>query len=115
MAATYDTSSVTTLFDQATQAFGEALKGGVKFQEQVAGYWTDAFKNVPTGEFQRKSRVFLGDAVPAAQKNVEEYIKVVDSNYKRSVELLKKACEATSPATAADLQAKAQGVFEAAV
>ena len=115
MAATCETSSATTFFDQATQAFGEALKGGVKFQEQVAGYWTDALKTVPTNEFQKKSRVFLGDAVPAAQKNVEEYVKVVDANYKRNVELLKKACEATSPVTAADLQAKAQGLFEAAV
>ena len=114
MAATMETSSVTTFFDQATTAFGEALKGGVKLQEQVAGYWTDALKAVPTADFQKKSR-FLGDAVPTAQKNVEEYVKVVDANYKRSVALLKKACEGTSPVTPADLQAKAQGLFEAAV
>ena len=80
MAATCETSSVTTFFDQATSAFGEALKGGVKFQEQVAGYWT-----------------------------------VVDANYKRSVDLLKKACEGTSAVNPADLQAKTQSLFEAAV
>lgn len=107
---------LTGLFDQAVQTFGETLKAGVKVQEQIAGYWSDALgKNCPAGDFQKKARTFFTDAVPAAQKNAEELLRLLEQNYKRSVDLLKKAFEPGSVATAGDMQAKVHALWEESV
>jgi hypothetical protein len=65
-----------------------------------------------TSDFQKKSRAFFTDAIPAAQKNAEECLRLVEQNYRRSVELLKKAFEPGNVAVAGDLQAKLQGLGE---
>ena len=109
-------TQLTGLFDQAVQNFGEALKAGVKAQEQIANWWTDALnKAVPATEFQKRSRTLASEVIPTAQKNAEEIVKLIEQNYKRSVDLLRKAFDSTGAANAGDLQAKAQGLWEASV
>ena len=106
----------TGLVDQAVQTFGETLKAGVKVQEQVAAYWSEALgKNCPAGEFQRKAKTFFTDAVPAAQRNAEELLRLLEQNYKRSVDLLKKAFEPGNVTAAGDAQAKVQALWEQSV
>lgn len=109
------TEAVTGLFDQAVQTFGEALRAGVKAQEQIAGFWSEALRMSPNQDYQRKARTFLSDAVPAAQKSTEELLRTIDANYRRSVELLKKACDSGNVATAADMQSRAQNLWETSV
>ena len=103
------------VFDQALQTYGEALKAGVKVQEQFAGYFADAFgKFVPTSEYQKKAKIFI-DAAPAVQKNAEELLRLLEQNYRRSVELLKKACDAGTAAAAGDYQARLQALWESSL
>jgi hypothetical protein len=105
--------NVTGLFDQAMEAFGESFKAGVKMQEDVAKWWTDTLEQTgPAQDWQRRSRAILNDAIPAAQKNSEEWLKVLDENYSRSVELLKKAFTADGVSNPADLQAKIKDLWE---
>lgn len=107
---------LTGLFDQAVSTFGETLKAGIKAQEQIAAYWSDALgKSGATGEFQKKSRAFFTDAMPAAQKNAEEWLRLLEQNYRRSMDLLRKACEPGSVAAAGDFQAKAHALWEQSV
>src|SRR5690349_17590212 len=84
MAATATKSdSVSGLFDQAVSTFGDALKAGVKIQEEVGKWWSDALEQAgPVTEWQKKSRAIFGDAIPTAQKNTEEWLKLVEQNYK---------------------------------
>jgi hypothetical protein len=106
----------TNLFDQAVQTFGETLKAAVKGQEQIAGYWSDVLTKAGTGsDFQKKSRTFFADAIPAAQKNAEEWLRLVEQNYRRSIELLKKAYEAGNVAASGDVQSKLQNLWEQSV
>ena len=104
------------LFDQAVQTFGETLKAAVKGQEQIVNYWSDVLtKTGANTDFQKKSRAFFNDAMPAAQKNAEEWVKLLEHNYRRSIELLKKACEPANVHVAGDVQAKLQGLWEQSV
>jgi hypothetical protein len=109
-------SPYTSLFDQAFQTYGETLKAAVKGQEQVANYWTDVLSKAgANSDFQKKSRAFFNDAIPAAQKNAEEWVRMLEQNYRRSIDLLKKACEPANAAVAGDFQAKLQGLWEQSV
>jgi hypothetical protein len=109
---TIDTN-FTGIFDQASQAFNETFRAGVKMQEDVAKWWTDTLENAgPAQEWQRRSRAILNDAIPAAQKNAEEWLKVLDENYNRTVELLKEAFTSDGVSNPADLQAKVKDLWE---
>ena len=99
-------------FDEAVESFNDAVKAGVKVQEEIGKWWSDALEQRnPTDEWQRRSKAMLGQAIPAVQKNAEEWLKLIDQNYKRSLTLLKKAWE-TEPADAASARARTQQIWE---
>lgn len=107
---------MTTLFDQAVQSFGEAMKAGVKIQEDITKWWSDVLdQNTAVQEFQKRSRAIVSEAIPAAQKNAEDWMKLVEQNYKRSMDLLKKAFDSEQSAAAADVRAKTQELWEASL
>jgi len=113
---TVKTERMSSLFDQAIGTFGDALKSGVKIQEEVAKFWTDALdEGGPAYEWQRRSRVAVGEAIPAAQKNAEQWLKLVESNYQKSLELLKKAFSADGNGSPKDAQAKTRELWEASL
>lgn len=115
MPATLETP-LTGLFDQAARSFGEALQAGVKAQEQLVGYWTDAVgKASPVADYQEKARAAFTGSLPVAQKSTEEYLRLVDANYRKGIEALKKACDGGCGTTPAEFQAKTRALFEAAV
>jgi hypothetical protein len=85
-------SDVTQVLDSALGAFGDALKAGVKAQEEMLKCWSGAAENVnPLADWQKRTRQFFDESVPAAQKHAEDWMKIVEQNYRRSVDLLKKA------------------------
>ena len=112
MAAATATKDIASgLFDQAVATFGDALKAGVKIQEEVGKWWSDALDQAgPVTEWQKKSRALVSEAIPAAQKNAEEWLKLVDQNYKRSMALLKKAFDTSGDPT--EVRAKTQQLWE---
>lgn len=83
-----------SVFDRGMQNLGDAVKVGVKLQEDAAKWWADAIEKTPAQEWQKKGRSVLADAIPVAQKNAEDLVKVIEENYRRSVDLMKKACSA---------------------
>jgi vacuolar-type H+-ATPase catalytic subunit A/Vma1 len=102
---------VTGLFDQAIQTFGDALKAGVKVHEELGKFWTEAIdQSAPVNEWQKRARTVVHDAIPAAQRNAEEWIKLVEANYRRSMNLLKKAFD--SEQDTSDLRIKTQKLWE---
>jgi polyhydroxyalkanoate synthesis regulator protein len=96
-------ANVTDMFDSALRAYGDAMKAGVKMQEDVAKWWAGALENGgPIQDWQKRSRAILTETVPAAQKNAEEWLRLVEQNYRRSVELLKKAMQQAQSVYGAD-------------
>jgi len=117
MATATATDKVSSMFDQAVQTFGDALKAGVKVQEQVTGWWTDALDQMSGGnDWQKKQRSILNDVIPAAQRSTEEWLKLVEQSYQRSVDMMKKAFTAQSAgASAQEAQAKAVEVWQSSL
>jgi len=85
-------SDVMQVLDSALGAFGDALKAGVKAQEEMLKCWSGAAENVnPLADWQKRSRQFFDEGIPAAQKHAEDWLKIIEQNYRRSIDLLKKA------------------------
>ena len=103
-------------FDEAVATFNDAVKVGVKAQEEIGRWWSDALAQAGGGgeQWQKQSKAVFADAIPAAQKNAEEWLKLLDQNYKRSLALFKKAWE-VQPADAAEMRAKSQQLWEASL
>src|SRR5271166_1412924 len=88
-------SDVLQFLDGALGAFGDALKAGVKAQEEMVKWWSGAAEGAaPLGDWQKRSRQFFDEGVPAAQKQAEDWMRLVEQNYRRSIDLLKKAVDA---------------------
>ena len=103
------------MFDDAISTFNDAIRSGVKLQEEVGKWWSDALEqNNPLDDLQKKSKAVLSEAIPAAQKNAEEWLKLIEENHKRSLALLKKACE-TETTDPARIRAKTQELWESSL
>ncbi|HUB25704.1 MAG TPA: hypothetical protein VL992_09780 [Tepidisphaeraceae bacterium] len=104
---------VAEILDSAASAFSDAMKAGVKAQEEVVKWWTGALDGgCQVGDFQKRGRQFLDEAVPAAQKQAQDWMKVLDSNSRRSVDLLRKALNAENDGVAAGLTDAARKLWE---
>jgi len=109
-------SDVMQVLDSAMGAFGDALKTGVKAQEEMLKWCTSTVDNTnPLGEWQKRARQFFDDGVPAVQKQAEEWLKLVDQNYRRSVDLLKKAVDSEHGGTLDNIHEKLRNLWEESV
>jgi hypothetical protein len=109
--ATQTQPNVGHLFDQAFQAFNETLRSGVKIQEDVGRWWTDAFDQaLPKNDWQKKTTTLVGEVIPVAQRSAEEWLKVLEANYRRTTVLLKNAFD-VEPAETADLRARTEQLW----
>ena len=108
-------SEAANVFEQAVQTFGDAIKAGVKIQEDVARWWTDVFDQAGAMQaWQKRSRAIVNEAIPAVQKSAEEWLRVLEQNYRRSIELLKMAMEA-DPNAGSEVRTRNQELWEASL
>ena len=107
------TKPVTDLYEQAMKNYEQALKAGLKMQEESARMWT-GFLNQGTSpqDWQKKARTMADEIVPPAQKAVDDGLKVIEQNSKTSVELLKKAVAAAQATSVQDAQARLLSFWE---
>jgi len=101
-------------FDQAARSFGDALQAGIRVQDEWSKWWSDAVDQAgPVCNWQKRSSSLLNGVLPTAQKNAEEWIKAVDRNYRKSMDLLKKAFDDAEKSVAApEYQQRAKELWE---
>jgi len=110
------TKPVTDLFEQAMKSYEQALKTGVKMQEESAKVFSNLVNQSSSPQdWQKKMKSVADDFVPQTQKSVEEGLKLIEQTSKASVDLLKKAVAAGQPTSATDAQAKMLGLWEASL
>ena len=106
-------SDVMQVLDTTVNAFGDAMKAGVKAQEEMSKCWFDMLSSGNLlGDWQKRSRQMFDDAVPAAQRQTQELLKLVEQNYRRSVDLLKKALNTDHNGTVDGLQERIRALWE---
>jgi hypothetical protein len=110
------TKPVTDLFEQAMRNYEQALKTGVKLQEESAKLFTSLFNQTTSPQdWQRRMKSMTDDLVPQTQKTIDEGLKIIEQTSRTSVELLKKAVATGQPTTFQDAQAKFLSLWEASL
>jgi len=104
------------LFEQATKNYEQALQAGLKLHQDAAKCWMDLVSN--GGSAQGWSARFTQaatESLAAAQKRIEENLKLVEHSSRASLDLLQKAVDVTQADTASAGQSKMQEVWEASL
>jgi len=106
---------VTELLDSAASAFSDALKAGVRAQEEVVKWWTSSFDGACAGDFQKRGRQLFDEAIPAAQKQAQDWLKIIDANCRRGVDLVRKAMDSEQDSLAAAFTDASRRLWEETV
>jgi hypothetical protein len=107
---------VTEAFEQATKNYEQALKAGLKLQEDSGKWWANLLNQATTPQdWQERVKAMAGDLVPETQKRTEECLKLIEQTSKTNVELFKKAVEAAQSTSIAESQARFIGFCEASL
>jgi hypothetical protein len=104
------------LYDQAMKNYEQALKTGLKLQEDSVKVLTGLL-NQPTApqDLQKRVKALADEVIPQTQKNIEDNLQLVEQTTRTSIELLKKATAATQATTLHDAQSKFLGFCEASL
>jgi hypothetical protein len=110
------TKPATDLFEQAIKNYEQALKTGLKLQEDSLRMWT-GLVNQPTApqDLQKRVKALTDEIIPQTQKAIEDNLKLVEQNSRSSIELLKKAATVAQATTVQDAQSKFLGFCEASL
>lgn len=96
--------------NQAMKNYEQAMRTGLKMQEEAVKWWSGMFSQAATGqEWQKRVHDLTGIAtgiMPLAQKRMEEMLDFIEKNGRTNSELMKKAVEAAQTPVLADSQAK---------
>lgn len=104
------------LFEQAAKNYEQALHAGFKLQHEAAKCWVDLVANGGSAQgWQAKFNQAATESLGAAQKRIEENLKLVEQSSRASLDLLKKAVEVAQAETVSASQSKIQEVWEASL
>ena len=110
------TKPVTDLFDEAMKSYEQAMKTGVKLQEESARFFSNLVgQTTSPQDWQKRIKTMMDDFIPQTQKVVDEGLKLIEQTSRTSVELLKKAVASGQPSSVPDAQAKFLGLWEASL
>lgn len=110
------TKPVTDMFEQALKSYEQALKTGVKMQEESAKAFSDLVTHATSPQdWQKQMKSVADDFIPQTQKAVDEGLKLIEQSSKSGIELLKKAVAVGQPCSAPDAQVKVLGLWEASL
>ena len=95
---------VSEVFDQAMKNYEQALRTGLKFQEETGKWWVNLFNQ--SGSQQDAYKQFTSDVIPAAQKRFGECVELLEQNSRTGFDLLKKGVETTQTTSIGETQSK---------
>jgi hypothetical protein len=104
------TVPISDMADKALKNYEQALRTGLKMQEEAGKWWTSMFNQTTVAQdWQKRLTNMTGLAtgfMPLAQRRMEEVITFMEKNGKTSAELMKKAVDAAQTPTVSESQAK---------
>lgn len=96
--------------DEAIKNYEQALRTGLKFQEEAWQSWCALVNRTPASpDWQKKyAQVFdtANSIVPTIQKRLEETVELMEKNAKYGAELMKKAVDAAQTTAVGESQSK---------
>ncbi|MDB6124960.1 MAG: hypothetical protein JWQ71_3953 [Pedosphaera sp.] len=106
----------TELFDQAMKSYEQALRTGVKLQEDTTRWWSN-FMNQSAWpqELQRQVSSVMSQAIPTAQRNMEESLRLIDQTSRTGLNLLKRTMDGTRSNPASEAQSQVQELWQSSM
>jgi len=96
--------------DKAMKNYEQAVRTGLKVQEEAAHLWTNLLnQSASPQDWQKRfsgATTVANGFLPAAQKRLEEVVHLVEQNTKASTELFKKAADVCQTTTLPECQSK---------
>ena len=104
------------LFDQAWKSYDQALRTGLKIQEDAGKCFTKMLNQAASPEELHKQVASMAnDFIPATQKSLDDYLALLEQNSRASVDLMKKGVDAAQTTNLADTQGKLVEFCEASL
>jgi hypothetical protein len=96
--------------DKAMKNYEQAVRTGLKVQEEAAHLWTNLLnQSASPQDWQKRfsgATTVANGILPAAQKRLEEVVHLVEQNTKASTDLFKKAADVCQTTTLPECQSK---------
>lgn len=104
------------VFDQALKNYEQALRAGIKVQEEAAAYWSKLLNQASARPAVQKQMTSLAnEIIPPTQKYMEGCLSILEQNSRASVELMKKGVEAVQTANPVECQNKVMDFCESSL
>ncbi len=101
---------VTEMADNAMKNYEQALRTGLKLQEEAVRCFNQMFNHTATPQdWQKRFTNFTAvtsEVMPLTQKRMEEVLELMEKNSRTGAELVKKAVDAAQTPVPAESQAK---------
>jgi len=104
------TQPMTEMTDTALKNYEQAVRTGLKWQEEAGKWWTSMLNQTHFAQdWQKRMSSMSGMAnefIPLAQRRMEEVMSLMEKNSRTGAELVKKAVDAAQTPAVAESQAK---------
>lgn len=101
------------MLDQGLKNYEQALRTGLKLQEEAGKCWTKLLNQAASPQdLQKQMASMVNDMIPATQKSMEGYLGLIEQNTRASVDLVKKGLEAAQATNYAEAQHKVTNFCE---
>jgi hypothetical protein len=110
------TKPVNDFFEQALKNYEQAVKAGLKMQEESTKIWTNLLnQGTSPQDWQKRTKGMADEIVPQAQKAVDDGLKLFEQSSRTSVDLLKKAVATAQATSVQDAQARLLSFWESSL
>jgi len=96
--------------EKAMKNYEQALRTGVKLQEEAGRWWTTMLNQTTSAQDWQKRMTNLtsmaNGVMPVAQRRMEEVMELMEKNSRTGAELMKKAVDAAQTPAIAESQSK---------
>lgn len=104
------------IFDQALKNYEQALRTGLKVQEEAGKCWTKMLNQAASPQdLHKQMSALANDMIPATQKSMESCLNLLEQNSRTSVDLMKKGLETMQATSPAESQSKLMEFWESSL
>src|SRR6516165_7365923 len=104
------------VFHDAMRNYEEALKSGIKLQEESVNLWKDLLSKLGSPEeFQAKLESMRADAFPQARKRMEEFVETFNRTSNQTIDLIRKTLGVYQATSVPEAQRRVQDLIESSL
>ena len=104
------------VFHDAMRNYEEALKSGIKLQEESVNLWKDLLTKLGSPEeLQAKLESMTADTFPKARERMEEFLETFNRTSKQTIDLFGKTMAIYQATSVTDAQRRMQDLIESSL